>query len=70
VQDSTAPGRGILLALPGPFRVTYLPHSIYTRYCNDVPITEETVVGHCHNWGTPEHRIKYMKEVGTWGLGN
>lgn len=69
-QESTAPGRGVLSALPGTFRVTYLPHRTYTRYCKDVPISEDTVLGHCHNWGKPYMRIEHMKEAGTWGLGD
>lgn len=61
--ESTAVGRGVLTALPGPFVVTLLPHDKYTRHCEQTPISSKTLIAHCF----PRHnRIEKMKRANLW----
>lgn len=67
-QASTAVGRCVLKGLEGTFTVGYLPHNKYTRDCDKTPVSDETIVAHCHTWGPVERRISTMKERGVWVL--
>ena len=67
-KNSTALGRGTIEALQGdggPFIVTLLPHSAFTRRCIDTPISNETVVAHCYERKVA-NKISWMKEENLW----
>lgn len=73
LTESTALGRGTIEMLrsdDSPFVVTLLPHSVFTRQCSRVPISEDTVVAHCYARKNPGNgsRVAWMKKASLWLL--
>ena len=71
--ESTGLGRGTIEKLrgdDGPFVVTLLPHSAFTRHCDKTPISNETVVAHCHSRKFVSRRVSWMEEANLWLVGD
>lgn len=71
--DSTGLGRGTIKRLrsdDGPFVITLLPHSAFTRDCRSTPISNETVVAHCHSRKKVGRRVSWMHEANLWLMDN
>lgn len=71
LTGSTDFGRGTIEKLrgdDGPFVVTLLPHSVFTRQCSRVPISNKTVVAHCYQGKSPDNpmRISWMQKANLW----
>ena len=67
--DSTGLGRGTIKRLrgdDGPFVISLLPHSAFTRDCRSNPISNKTVVAHCHSRKKVGLRVAWMKEANLW----
>lgn len=72
------PGGGPRLALGDgheevfPLTVTLLPHSTYTRVCEEAPVSmERTVVAHCLHpakVGRAEVKTSWMQALGLWSV--
>ena len=66
---STALGRGTIETLhgdDGPFVITLLPHSAFTRKCNRTPISNETVVAHCYTQRKVGNKVSWMQKEHLW----
>ena len=48
------------------FNVTLLPHSKYTRRCDEVPIGPKTTVAHCHAAKRGSSKIAWMQRENMW----
>lgn len=71
LYNSTGLGRGTIENLfgeEGPFVITLLPHSAFTRQCGNTPISSETVVAHCHSRKHVVKRVSWMQEANLWLL--
>ncbi|CAN0015047.1 unnamed protein product, partial [Laminaria digitata] len=74
LSKSTGVGRGTIVQLSGdggePFEVILLPHNKFTRFCDSTPITNDTVVAHCHsNKRTAlDQRLTWMHEANLWSI--
>ncbi|CAM9585429.1 unnamed protein product [Laminaria digitata] len=69
--NSTGLGRGTVDKLhgdDGPFVITLLPHSAFTRQCITTPITNETVVAHCHSRKNVGKRVSWMQRANLWSF--
>ena len=71
--QSTSFGRGtvpIAGLKGGGLNVTLLPHSKYTRKCDEVPIGSNTTVAHCHAKKKGSLKIEWMKRENMWEVDN
>lgn len=67
--NSTGLGKGTVDRLrgdDGPFVVSLLPHSAFTRRCDSTPISNATVVAHCHSRKRVGSRVSWMQEANLW----
>ncbi|CAM9918971.1 unnamed protein product [Ectocarpus sp. 6 AP-2014] len=71
-EQSTGLGMGFIDSLSdkdnGPFTVTLLPHSAYTRICTTTAVSNATVVAHCRASKTPEGKIDWMHSMNLWAI--
>ncbi|CAM9470763.1 unnamed protein product [Ascophyllum nodosum] len=71
--QSTSFGRGTVPMAGlkgGGLNVTLLPHSKYTRKCDEVPIGSNTTVAHCHAKKKGPLKIEWMKRENMWEVDN
>lgn len=69
LYNSTGLGKGTIDSLhgeDGPFVISLLPHSAFTRRCDSTPISNATVVAHCHSTKTVRNRSSWMQEANLW----
>lgn len=69
LDHSTRVGRGTVERLrdsDGEFVVTLLPHSTFTRRCGKTPLSNDTVVAHCHSPEKGESMERWMKQSNLW----
>ena len=71
LYNSTGLGRGVIGRLgsdDNPFVISLLPHNAFTRRCDSNPISNETVVAHCHSTRRVGKRVYWMQEANLWLL--
>ncbi|CAM9926050.1 unnamed protein product, partial [Scytosiphon promiscuus] len=53
-----------------PFTVTLLPHSTYTRVCDETPVSDRTVVAHCFAAKKANVKTSWMEALNLWSVEN
>lgn len=69
-ESSTDVGKGTIADLSTDngelFEIILFPHNMFTRVCDETPVSNDTVVAHCHTEKNAAAKLGWMKDLNLW----